>query len=112
MLEILTSEVSAGPLSWKITGKVLVNLGGVKMVPMFRPNPSPFMYPIHFLYRDILCCHLFEAENESLCLGLSFAAIRSISFFAIGAMPDTHFHVYADVENADWHRGWMVPWKF
>jgi len=49
-----------------------------------------------------------EAENESLCLGLSFAAIRSISFFAIGAMPDTHFHVYADVENADWHRGWMV----
>ena len=52
-----------------------------------------------------------EAENESLCLGLSFAAIRSISFFAIGAMPDTHFHVYSDLENADWHRGWMVPGK-
>lgn len=26
--EILTSEASAGPLSWKIAGKVLVNLGG------------------------------------------------------------------------------------
>eukprot|EP00913_Durusdinium_trenchii_P000271 g245.t1 len=49
-----------------------------------------------------------EAENESLCLGLSFAAIRSISFFAIGAMPDTHFHIYSDVSNANWHRGWMV----
>ncbi|CAK9089838.1 Solute carrier family 35 member B1-like [Durusdinium trenchii] len=48
------------------------------------------------------------AENESLCLGLSFAAIRSISFFAIGAMPDTHFHIYSDVSNANWHRGWMV----
>ena len=53
----------------------------------------------------LLCCSwtwflgflidpLPQAENESLCLGLSFAAIRSISFFAIGAMPDTHFHVW------------------
>ena len=69
---------------------------------------------------SLLCCSwtwffgflidpLPQAENESLCLGLSFAAIRSISFFAIGAMPDTHFHVYGEVENADWHRGWMVP---
>lgn len=49
-----------------------------------------------------------EAENESLCLGLSFASVRSISFFAIGAMPDTHFHIYADVPSEDWHRGWMV----
>ena len=49
-----------------------------------------------------------EAENESLCLGLSFASVRSISFFAIGAMPDTHFHVYADVSGKNWHQGWMV----
>ena len=56
-----------------------------------------------------LILRISQAENESLCLGLSFAAIRSISFFAIGAMPDTHFHVYGEVENADWHRGWMVP---
>ena len=49
-----------------------------------------------------------EAENESLCLGLSFASVRSISFFAIGAMPDTHFHVYADVSTDSWHHGWIV----
>jgi len=49
-----------------------------------------------------------EAENESLCLGLSFASVRSISFFAIGAMPDTHFHVYADVSEDNWHAGWTV----
>ena len=49
-----------------------------------------------------------EAENESLCLGLSFASVRSISFFAIGAMPDTHFHVYSDVSEENWHHGWMV----
>lgn len=38
MLEILTSEASAGPLSWKIAGKVLVNLGGwFTMVTMRTP---------------------------------------------------------------------------
>lgn len=39
--EILTSEASAGPLSWKIAGKVLVNLGGwFTMVTMSTPTSN------------------------------------------------------------------------
>lgn len=100
MLEILTSEASAGPLSWKIAGKVLVNLRGwFTMVTMSTPKvrnswlriaanfapisnkqifvgqlfrfqtkiPSPFIYPIHFPYRDTTFLATFSRPKMSPC---------------------------------------------
>eukprot|EP00931_Biecheleriopsis_adriatica_P023506 TRINITY_DN14833_c0_g1_i2.p1 TRINITY_DN14833_c0_g1~~TRINITY_DN14833_c0_g1_i2.p1 ORF type:complete len:560 (-),score=119.75 TRINITY_DN14833_c0_g1_i2:65-1744(-) len=46
-----------------------------------------------------------EAEDEALCLGLSFALTRALNFFAIGQLHDTHFHVH---DPADFESGWII----
>jgi len=52
-----------------------------------------------------------QAENESLCLGLSFACMRSIFFFIFGEMPDGHGHVPAgSVSDETWQFGWKILW--
>lgn len=52
-----------------------------------------------------------QAENEALCLGLSFASMRSVFFFTFGAMPDGHGHVPAgSVLDETWQFGWKIVW--
>eukprot|EP00930_Biecheleria_cincta_P031826 TRINITY_DN22070_c0_g1_i4.p1 TRINITY_DN22070_c0_g1~~TRINITY_DN22070_c0_g1_i4.p1 ORF type:complete len:606 (+),score=139.83 TRINITY_DN22070_c0_g1_i4:85-1902(+) len=51
-----------------------------------------------------------HAENEALCLGLSFACMRSIFFFTFGEMPDSHGHVHGHVSDETWQFGWKVLW--
>eukprot|EP00930_Biecheleria_cincta_P031824 TRINITY_DN22070_c0_g1_i1.p1 TRINITY_DN22070_c0_g1~~TRINITY_DN22070_c0_g1_i1.p1 ORF type:complete len:641 (+),score=161.23 TRINITY_DN22070_c0_g1_i1:94-2016(+) len=51
-----------------------------------------------------------QAENEALCLGLSFACMRSIFFFTFGEMPDGHGHVHGHVSDETWQFGWKVLW--
>lgn len=52
---------------------------------------------------EILWNHMSEeAENEALCLCLSFALVRSASFFFIGAMPNVHFDFGRQLEDTMW----------
>lgn len=52
-----------------------------------------------------------QAENEALCLGLSFACMRSVFFFTFGAMPDGHGHVsHGSVSDETWQFGWKILW--
>jgi len=51
-----------------------------------------------------------QAENEALCLGLSFACMRSIFFFTFGEMPDGHGHVHGHVSDETWQFGWKMLW--
>lgn len=52
-----------------------------------------------------------QAENSALCLGISFASMRSFCFCVLGAMPDMHGHVSAgSVSDVSWALGWKVLW--
>eukprot|EP00931_Biecheleriopsis_adriatica_P031643 TRINITY_DN18525_c0_g1_i7.p1 TRINITY_DN18525_c0_g1~~TRINITY_DN18525_c0_g1_i7.p1 ORF type:complete len:311 (-),score=48.60 TRINITY_DN18525_c0_g1_i7:45-956(-) len=46
-----------------------------------------------------------EGEIEALCLGLSFALSRAMSFFVLGELHDISFRFYG---HPDFSRGWVV----